>query len=461
MAVDYQLTPKQTIALNHLESDENCSVLYGGAKGGGKSYLLCVWVFWWAYHLIELFKIDKIDYPLPIGFIGRKQGVDFSKTTFESWKRIVPSQTYEIREQDHEIIIANKVKIFFGGLDNQEVVNKFNSAEFAFFAIDQAEETGRGDLAVLQGSLRLTHNGIKPPYKKFYSANPAECWLKEDFITNPKSRHYYVPALPADNPHLPDDYNQTLIDAFGFDPVLLAAYKDGDWDALQPRQALITQTALGMLPRQPQDNFFKRKIVACDPSLGGDECVIYFMEDYEIKDTLYVHSNDTQIIGQDCCNMLTKHICKDFINDSIGIGKGVGDYVRRAGFNVQEIISSRTANDAVHFFSVRDELWGFLAKMISEKRIVYPTDEKLRQQLCAVKYKVGAKKFELEPKILTKKALGSSPDRGDCFAYGVWGLSQLELTLVQISRGTEIAKGTNYDPLSDKAREPSSVSSFN
>ena len=75
----------------------------------------------------------------------------------------------------------------------------------------------------------------------------------------------------------------------------------------------------------------------------------YFIEDYEIKDEMYVHSNNTQIIGQDCCNMLTKYSCKDFINDSIGIGKGVGDYVRAAGFNVQEIVSSRTANDPVHF----------------------------------------------------------------------------------------------------------------
>ena len=446
MAVDYQLTLKKTVALNHLESDENCSVLYGGAKGGGKSYLLCVWVFWWAHHLINLFGIDKIDHPLPIGFIGRKQGVDFSKTTFESWKRIIPNQSYEIKEQSHEIIIANKVKIFFGGLDNQEVVNKFNSAEFAFFAIDQAEETGRGDLAVLQGSLRLTHNGIKPPYKKFYSANPAECWLKEDFIISPKAKHYYVPALPSDNPYLPDDYNQTLIDAFGFDPVLLAAYKDGDWDALQPRQALITQTALGMLPRVPQDNFFKRKIVACDPSLGGDECVLYFLEDYEIKDALYLQSNNTQVIGQDCCTFLTKHICKDFVIDAIGIGKGVADFVKGAGFKVQEIISSGQASDTAHFSNIRSEIWGFLSKKIGEKLIVYPKDEKLRQQLCAVKYKVGAKKFELEAKELTKKALGTSPDRADCFVYGVWGLSQIELTIASLTGQPEFAKH-EYDPL--------------
>lgn len=448
MDVKYHLTHKQDTAFEYLTNAETCSILYGGAKGGGKSMLLCLWAYYWSKHLIEFFGIEKISHPLPIGFIGRKRGIDFGDTTFETWKRIIPSQSYHVKEQAKEIIIEDKVKLFFGGLDDQDTVNKFNSSEFAFFAIDQAEETGRMDLAVLQGSLRLKHNGKQPPYKQLFTANPAECWLKEDFITNPKEGLHYVPALPSDNPHLPDNYMKTLEDAFGFDPILLAAYKDGDWDALQPRQALITQTALGMLPRVPQDNFFKRKIVACDPSLGGDECVIYFMEDYEIKDEKYIQSNDTNIIGQDCCNMLTKHSCKDFVNDSIGIGKGVGDYVKGAGFTVHEIISSRTANDTVHFNSVRDEIWGHLSKCVKDKILVYPKDEKLRQQVCAVKYKVGAKKFELEPKALTKKALGCSPDRGDCYAYGVWGLSQIQLTLQALTGKPEFAIHV-YDPLKE------------
>lgn len=446
MDVQYQLTRKQDTAFEHLTSVESCAVLYGGAKGGGKSMLLCLWTYYWAKYLIEFFGIGKIDHPLPIGFIGRKRGVDFEKTTFETWKRIIPSVSYVVHEQSKEIVIASRVKIFFGGLDDQNTVNKFNSSEFAFFAVDQAEETERGELAVLQGSLRLKHNGKQPPYKKLYTANPAECWLKEDFITNPKSSSYYIPALPSDNPHLPDDYNKTLQDAFGFDPVLLAAYKDGDWDVLQPRQALITQTALGMLPLVPQDNYFKRKIVTCDPSLGGDECIFYLLDDYEIKDTLLVRSNNTQTIGADACTFLTKNFCKDFVIDAIGVGKGVADFVKAAGFNVKEIISSAQATDTAHFSNLRSEMWAFLAKKIHEKLIVYPKDEKLRQQLCAVKYKVGSNKFELERKDKTKEALGTSPDRADAFVYGVWGLSQLELTIKMVQSGPEFAN-KEYDPL--------------
>ena len=191
MEIEYELTNKQKEAWDNLISNDNSSVLFGGAKGGGKSWLLCLWVFYWAKHLIEIFSIkDPQKFPLPIGFIGRKRSVDFSKTTLETWKKIIPFSSYEIREQDKEIVISNKVKIFFGGLDDQELINKFNSAELAFYGLDQAEETERGDVSVLSASLRLKHNEIIPPYKRLYTANPAECWLKEDFISKRLLRHF-------------------------------------------------------------------------------------------------------------------------------------------------------------------------------------------------------------------------------------------------------------------------------
>ena len=221
---------------------------------------------------------QNIRHPLPVGFLGRKRAVDFYSTTLETWKKIIPAHCYEIKQQDKEIVIDGKVKIDFGGLDDQETVNKFNSAEYAFYAIDQAEETERGDVSVLAGSLRLKREGIQPKYKRLYTANPAECWLKEDFINNPRPEYRYIPALPTDNPHLPDNYLKTLDDAFGYDPVLLAAYKDGNWDAMQSMATLITMAKLEVLKGINHAWYINQDIVVTDPSLGGDECVTYQQE---------------------------------------------------------------------------------------------------------------------------------------------------------------------------------------
>lgn len=236
MDLTFTLTPRQTIAYKILASEDNADLLYGGAKGGGKSYFLCVWAYLWACDLIRRFGIKASENPLPVGFLGRKRSIDFERTTFETWKKVIPDQAYVIRKMAKEIVINNAVKILYGGLDDRDDVNKFNSAELAFIAIDQAEETEHEDISTLEGSLRLTYNGIIPPYKALYTANPRKCWLKQRYLNrgqSERSQSHFVRALPSDNKHLPYNYEDTLKGAFGHNPALLAAYLHGEWDVFE------------------------------------------------------------------------------------------------------------------------------------------------------------------------------------------------------------------------------------
>ena len=95
--------------------------------------------------------------------MGRKRGVDFTNTTLETWKRFIPEEAYVIKGKPAEIIIWDRVKILTGGLDNSEIVNKFNSAEYAFYFIDQAEEVDREQIGELRATTRLIINGKKLP----------------------------------------------------------------------------------------------------------------------------------------------------------------------------------------------------------------------------------------------------------------------------------------------------------
>lgn len=419
--VKFILTPKQDQAFSYLTDDLDRQVLYGGAKGGGKSHLFSIWVFYWCVQLIKKFKLkeNRPQYPIPVGFIGRKRGVDFDKTTLETFRRVIPSEEYRINSQAKEIVIWDLVKVFYGGLDDQESINKFNSAENAFIAIDQAEETERQDVAVLQGSLRLKINGVTPPYKELYTANPAACWLKNDFIISGKG--IYVPALFSDNPHLPSNYEQTLQRSFGFDDVLLRAYKDGDWDAVQADSVLIPSSIIEALKGRTTLEVEEKHGVVCDPSLGGDECVIYRMKNTEILQTKIMHEKDTmKIVGQ-CDFMMREIACRNFVVDGIGIGAGIGDRMKELEWDVYKLISSTGSNDP-KFSLVRDEMWFYAAQLIRQGKCVYPQDEELRRQLSAVRFKIrdsdGA--IKLEPKDATKKRLGRSPDRADAFVMWLW-----------------------------------------
>ena len=165
-----KLTPKQTKCWDAFWNPEITSILFGGAMGGGKSYIGCLLLFNYAIWVIENFKLEPMKYPIQIGFMGRNRAVDFNDTTLETWKRIIPQEVYKIREKDKEIIIRDRVKYAYGGLDREEDISKFSSAEFAVLFIDQAEETNRDNIAVLRSRFRLKINDEPLPYKELYTA---------------------------------------------------------------------------------------------------------------------------------------------------------------------------------------------------------------------------------------------------------------------------------------------------
>ena len=168
LKVDY--TDRQRQAAEALESPEIRRLLYGGAKGGGKSYFMCVWAFLYAWSVCVAHKLMPSTNPPHVGWLGRKQGIDFTATTLQTWRTIIPEEYYQLRggtEKDSKhILIMDRVAIDYGGLDRQETINKFNSAEYGFIGIDQAEEVGRDDISVLRGSLRMTIDGKPLSYKE-------------------------------------------------------------------------------------------------------------------------------------------------------------------------------------------------------------------------------------------------------------------------------------------------------
>ena len=66
-----KLTHKQTLAWDALARSDVKEVLYGGAKGGGKSVFGCLWCFEKALDVIKLCDIGPRKHPIPVGFMGR------------------------------------------------------------------------------------------------------------------------------------------------------------------------------------------------------------------------------------------------------------------------------------------------------------------------------------------------------------------------------------------------------
>lgn len=417
----FNLSPKQVEAYNAKEQ----FVLYGGAKGGGKSWFLNVWVFSKCLALPG----NKV-------FFCRRRSVDFTNTTLETWKKAIPAKAYRINEQKKKIYIYNGSVVDYGGLDDPLLIQSLNSAEYGNVAIDQAEEIELDSFAMIRGTLRHKIPGKPlPDYQVRMSANPAQCWLKDYFMINPREGFSYIKALPTDNPELPKDYVKNLSEAFAHRPQLLAAYLHGSWDDMTGHDVCIQSSAIEKAAMKKVSGGAIRRVIVNDPArFGDDENVIYVMVEtptiiYKEKEIILDHKSTMDTAGR--LSALRKLTGAQAIAvDVIGIGAGVVDCLHDLGDNVISInSSSKPTSETVQrkYYNLRSQMWMEAGDEFDKGRLKLDAgDYLLNGQLGSPKFRyTGNGKIQVESKDEIKKRLARSPDRGDAFVMGIYALKQV------------------------------------
>lgn len=415
----FDLSAKQVEALN-------CPakyLLYGGAKGGGKSWFLCVWAFLSSMK----WRGNKI-------FLCRRRSVDFTNTTLETWRKSIDARLYRINEQKKKIYLpANSSVIDYGGLDDPLLIQSLNSAEYAQIGIDQGEEIERDSFAMLRGTLRHHAEGLKDEDRCIrITANPAQCWLKDEFLLNPGPSFKYIPALPIDNPYLPKDYVENLEDAFKHRPQLLAAYLRGSWDDLSGNDTCIRGSHIeeAKIKKLPGGAIIKR-IIVNDPAITGDENVTFLMErvgnvSYIADELIIEHKRPIETAA--LLAAYRKRTGAQIIAvDKIGIGEGVVDGLNNLDELVLAINSAAkptSPNAQVRYGNLRSQMWWEAGEKFARSEVQIPAnDVELARQLGSVKFdQVKLSKLFVSSKKEIKDAIGRSPDRADAFVMGLYAL---------------------------------------
>jgi phage terminase large subunit len=428
MNIDFELTPRQSEAFLALRDSAVEELAYGGAKGGGKSVLGCIWAFWYAREIARHCGISKRKFPVIVGFMGRKVSVDFNTTTLETWKQFIPPDAYRIIQHKKMIVLDESVAILYGGMDDEKTVKKFNSANLHFFFIDQAEEVSETDMGLLRGTLRQQINGKHLPYKALLTANPAICWIKPNFITTPQKGTRFIQALPSDNKFLPEGYIEQLKKAFSFRKELLNAYLYGSWDELDDAYVIIRYVdVMRAVDNKQWDQTIEKRITVCDVSYeGDDETVIYDMQNTRIANSeIYTHRDLMDTVGRIIAHQKTNKSNVIMI-DVIGVGAGVYSrlcevYAEDPTITVMQFDSRIKAGDEITYANLKAEAWFYAASLFHEQRVHIPNDTVLISQLSSVTYELGSNgRMRVTSKDKLIEKMSHSPDRADAYVMGLW-----------------------------------------
>ena len=395
-------------------NDTHKYTLLGGAKFGGKSKALC-----W-----EVFRLS-MKYAGNYGFLGRKRGSDFKTSTLRTWLKEIPV-IYIHKKQEHIFEFPNGSEVFYGGLDNREDIEKFNSMELGFFGIDQAEEINPEDWAALAGTLRhKLPNGERPQYRGMLSCNPRQCWLKDKFIIRPDADYNFIQALPASNPSEgADNYIASLKEIYKNKPRMLRAYIDGSWDDLEAVNTLIpNQKILEAANRELVKTGREPVIISCDPArYGDDETVIYVFKGLRMLDQMIYGTTGTMETVGNIILLFKRHKGNIIIVDNV-IHTGIFDRLMELKYPVVGFVGSEKASDPFKYKEgkVKMEMWDIVLDKFMKGEVSIFDDAVLKNQLAAISYQVVSDTGErITPKDQLKKDLGQSPDRAETCAMGIY-----------------------------------------
>ena len=406
--IAYKANPRQ--AAFHAASETN--KLYGGAMGGGKTWALCA-------EAIAL----SCDYPGNRGYICRHELTSFKRSTGLTLDLLLSRAGLIERhhQTDHFYLLKNGSVIYYGGLgDDLNAIDKLKSMELGWFAIDEASETTEAFFLMLGSRLRLQLPGIK--YFGLLASNLDPGWLKPRFIDQKLPDHIFIPALPKDNPDLPDGYVDRLKELFPADWV--ARFLEGDWSAFEgtnnvfPYKAITDACQRILEPGSP-----KALGVDVARSLGGDETVVALRRGSVGSLAAFIRTNDLMVVTGIVVQAKRENMPIDTMNvDADGMGGGVVDRLRELKHEVNEFHGGGKSSDPERFRNLKAEIyWGFRERLTAGT-VALPDDLELKAQLTSCTYKVTSSgQLEITSKEEMARKGIKSPDRAEAMIYAFAG----------------------------------------
>ena len=411
-----ELLSKQDNAVYYLKDKTTTEILFGGAAGGGKSALGCLW-------LIE----GCLNYPGTRWLMGRSKLKALKETTlntfFELSNELGITQQWIYNSQSGIIQFTNGSQIILKDLflyPSDPNFDSLGSLEITGAFIDECNQVVYKAWQVVKSRIRYKLKEFDLIPKIFGSCNPAKNWTYKQFYRPSKNGDIaeyrkFIQSLPKDNPHLPQSYIESLnqLDEVSRQRLLL-----GNWEYDDDKAALISYDAIMDYWNGQHVEEVGSPYLTIDVARKGKDKTVYrvWKGFTIIKRVQLGKSLINEVVDQ------AKELQREYkitnsntIADEDGVGGGVVDYLGCQGF----INNSKPALGE-NYDNLKSQCSIKMAKRIEAREVTEVCNDAsvidlVSEEMEQIKLKDIDKdgKLGLMPKDKIKALIGRSPDDWD------------------------------------------------
>ena len=409
---------KQEHATYYLKDNITDEILYGGAAGGGKSALGCLW-------LIE----NCQSYPGSRWLMGRSKLKTLKETTlntfFEQSSKLGISNQFTYNDQKSIIKWHNGSEILLKDLFSYPSDPNFDglgSLEITGAFVDECNQISYKAWQIVKSRCRYKLNEFGLIGKLLGSCNPSKNWVYKEFY-KPKrdnelsNKKAFIQALPTDNPHLPESYLKNLL---SLDENSKQRLYYGNWEYDNDPSKLIEYDAIIDLWKNEHVTSNGKKYISADIArFGSDKGVVIAWDGLIELETITIPTasiTETAQIIKDLANKYNIPMSM-IIADEDGVGGGVVDILQCIGF-INNSKAVKEEGKVVEYTNLKSQCYFHLAEKINNAEMYLKTItnyEIIIEELEQVKRHNADKdgKLSVLPKEKVKELIGRSPDYSD------------------------------------------------
>tara|TARA_R110000824_G_scaffold395501_1_gene596183 strand:+ start:2613 stop:3929 length:1317 start_codon:yes stop_codon:yes gene_type:complete len=414
--INPNLTATQGQALKYLLDDKTNDILFGGAAGGGKSYIGC------SFLILMCIKYAGTRY-----LMGRSKLDNLKKTTLntffeicQQWN-IISGKHFNFNAGSNIITFYNGSEIMLKDLFHYPAdpnYDSLGSLEITGAFIDECNQITEKAKNIVNSRIRykLDQFGLIP--KLFLTCNPSKNWVYTSYYRKAREgkmepHKKFIQSLVDDNPHVSIHYKGQLekLDEMSKQRLLF-----GNWEYNAGEDNLCEYDAIINLFNQ--EGVGGEKYITCDVArFGTDKTIILYWEGLSVKQIISFDKSSVTEVSSEIKRLQQSEgvNLRNIIVDSDGVGGGVQDILNCKGFQ-----NNGRPIKKENYQNIKTQCYYKLADMINKGQIGIETNNitqknMIIEELEQIRSKDMDKdsKLQIIAKETVRAIIGRSPDYAD------------------------------------------------